>query len=855
MPAVFSAVVGVSLSRRSSLLGLCDVMEVAEGREQRPPLRPPRKRRPQAPATARPPPQVAPPVLRLLGPAQGAPQSPSQLPHGSARLGGEGSAPRPPPTDCEAADRTARAPPAEPSRLKPPVPTASKPTLAAVRRSASSRPPVPPPPVPPRSPPTEGHTRVFRTKSAPGGHQARLSVFPTAAGTPVEVTVLQSVPSAGGSAPSAGGPASSAGQTSDGPSNPERRAAAGWPTQTVTWGFTAWSLSPGAYNQYLRPVNGHGGTYHKDSYMAHRRDWRQGLGHEGRYRRTESPSPAGERRRPSWPVALSPPTIARSVSYAAPSRQGPQPAPLRLPHPASAERLHPAPSDTDESQSWASDSQSTAGPPSPSGSLSAPTAGPQSPSGSLGTLPPPSPGGSRTLPLPTAGSRTLSPPTPETRPRHHSAGSIGSGRQLSAISIEVVPPAESGGQSEPAVAADEEVFAAAVPPTALPEEDAAESDAGDAPEEAGPTPAAGDGPPAGQPPAPSPPPARSAPPRPGGRRGSVDLLSVSPASPGVSRRPSLPASAGPATARPPAPPAVNGVHRASRVAAGLAWSERQTARDLLDPRHLPEATAAQQETWRRGGSGAAKGTAGDVSPADLPWLVRPDVTSLPLTVTSHQVGTGRRIPLIVTTPVDPTIDTALSSGSESSVSDPDNAEAIRQRQSELSASLARQLAALREEQRAVEEEAAANAALGAAVAARVEQLARPSEAERYRAAVDQVSTITSLLLGLAGRLARTEAALDALPPHCPEEKALLTSKRDKLSDQLSEARQLEEGVRRRRQLIDTCLERYLSSDELADHRHFVQTKAKLIQDAREIEDKIRRKEEQLAALSRAALST
>ncbi|KAF0287270.1 Protein Shroom4 [Amphibalanus amphitrite] len=700
--------------------------------------------------------------------------------------------------------------------------------------------------------------------------------------------------------------------------------------------------------------------------MAHRRDWRQGLGHEGRYRRTESPSPAGERRRPSWPVALSPPTIARSVSYAAPSRQGPQPAPLRLPHPASAERLHPAPSDTgerlhpapsdtgerlhpapsdtgerlhpapsdtgerlhpapsdtgerlhpapsdtgerlhpapsdtgerihpapsdtgerlhpapsdtDESQSWASDSQSTAGPPSPSGSLSAPIAGPPSPSGSLGTLPPPSPGGSRTLPLPTAGSsrtlplptagsrtlplptagsRTLSPPTPETRPRHHSAGSIGSGRQLSAISIEVVPPAESGGQSEPAVAADEEVFAAAVPPTALPEEDAAESDAGDAPEEAGPTPAAGDGPPAGQPPAPSPPPARSAPPRPGGRRGSVDLLSISPASPGVSRRPSLPASAGPAAARPPAPPAVNGVHRASRVAAGLAWSERQTARDLLDPRHLPEATAAQQETWRRRGSGAAKvaGTAGDVSPADLPWLVRPDVTSLPLTVTSHQVGTGRRIPLIVTTPVDPTIDTALSSGSESSVGDPDNAEAIRQRQSELSASLARQLAALREEQRAVEEEAAANAALGAAVAARVEQLARPSEAERYRAAVDQVSTITSLLLGLAGRLARTEAALAALPPHCPEEKALLTSKRDKLSDQLSEARQLEEGVRRRRQLVDTCLERYLSSDELADHRHFVQTKAKLIQDAREIEDKIRRKEEQLAVLSRAALST
>ena len=63
-----------------------------------------------------------------------------------------------------------------------------------------------------------------------------------------------------------------------------------------------------------------------------------------------------------------------------------------------------------------------------------------------------------------------------------------------------------------------------------------------------------------------------------------------------------------------------------------------------------------------------------------------------------------------------------------------------------------------------------NAALGAAVAARVEQLARPSESERYRASVEQVTTITSLLLGLAGRLARTEAALAALSDHCPEEK-------------------------------------------------------------------------------------
>ncbi|XP_037088108.1 protein Shroom4-like [Pollicipes pollicipes] len=177
---------------------------------------------------------------------------------------------------------------------------------------------------------------------------------------------------------------------------------------------------------------------------------------------------------------------------------------------------------------------------------------------------------------------------------------------------------------------------------------------------------------------------------------------------------------------------------------------------------------------------------------------------------------------------------------------------IRRRKSELLSRISSRLAGLREAQRAVEDETATNAALGAAVAARVEQLARPSEAARFRTCVEQIGTITRLLLGLGGRLARAQATLAALPESCVEEKAHLTNKRDKLRSQLGEARVLEEEVSHRRRQVDTCLERYLSADELAEYQHFVQMKAKLIVDAREIEDKIRVGEEQLAALTRAA---
>ena len=53
-------------------------------------------------------------------------------------------------------------------------------------------------------------------------------------------------------------------------------------------------------------------------------------------------------------------------------------------------------------------------------------------------------------------------------------------------------------------------------------------------------------------------------------------------------------------------------------------------------------------------------SSGDDSTADLSWLARLDLTSPALSVTSHQVGLGRRIPLIVTTPVqDPAVNTTL----------------------------------------------------------------------------------------------------------------------------------------------------------------------------------------------------
>lgn len=77
---------------------------------------------------------------------------------------------------------------------------------------------------------------------------------------------------------------------------------------------------------------------------------------------------------------------------------------------------------------------------------------------------------------------------------------------------------------------------------------------------------------------------------------------------------------------------------------------------------------------------------------------------------------------------------------------------------------------------------------------------------------------------------------------------MLEVKRDRLLEQLDEAKQLKEDIDRRGAIITKILEKSLTIDEYADYDYFINMKAKLIVDQREIADKIKLGEEQLLAL-------
>lgn len=70
-------------------------------------------------------------------------------------------------------------------------------------------------------------------------------------------------------------------------------------------------------------------------------------------------------------------------------------------------------------------------------------------------------------------------------------------------------------------------------------------------------------------------------------------------------------------------------------------------------------------------------------------------------------------------------------------------------------------------------------------------------------------------------------------------------------DQLEEAKILKSNIDKRSVSVSAILSKYLNDEEFADYQHFINMKAKLIMDGREIQDKVKLGEEQLAALKEA----
>lgn len=83
-------------------------------------------------------------------------------------------------------------------------------------------------------------------------------------------------------------------------------------------------------------------------------------------------------------------------------------------------------------------------------------------------------------------------------------------------------------------------------------------------------------------------------------------------------------------------------------------------------------------------------------------------------------------------------------------------------QQELIDSLSKKLQVLREARESLQDDILDNNALGDEVEARVQQVCKPNELDKFRMFVGDLDKVVSLLLSLSGRLARVENALNSL---------------------------------------------------------------------------------------------
>uniref|UniRef100_A0A8C5G333 Shroom2 n=1 Tax=Gouania willdenowi TaxID=441366 RepID=A0A8C5G333_GOUWI len=174
---------------------------------------------------------------------------------------------------------------------------------------------------------------------------------------------------------------------------------------------------------------------------------------------------------------------------------------------------------------------------------------------------------------------------------------------------------------------------------------------------------------------------------------------------------------------------------------------------------------------------------------------------------------------------------------------------LANKKQELIDSLSKKLQVLREARESLQEDILDNNALGEEVEARVQQVCKPNELDKFRMFVGDLDKVVSLLLSLSGRLARVENAINSLEEDAtPEEKRTLIEKRKLLIRQHEDAKELKENLDRRERIVFDILAHYLPEDGMTDYNHFVKMKSALIIEQRKLEDKVKLGEEQLKCL-------
>ncbi|XP_036367607.1 protein Shroom2 isoform X3 [Octopus sinensis] len=184
-------------------------------------------------------------------------------------------------------------------------------------------------------------------------------------------------------------------------------------------------------------------------------------------------------------------------------------------------------------------------------------------------------------------------------------------------------------------------------------------------------------------------------------------------------------------------------------------------------------------------------------------------------------------------------------------------DALLQKKEGLRVSIMKKLDVLREAKQSVEREILEINSLGEKIVNNLDESCPNSqEKNKYKSFLEDREMVIKLLLKLSVLLARAENSVQCLPAGVEaRKKELAIEKRDKLSRQHEEAKQLKSDIDRRQEQISNILKQYLSDEDLKDYHYYLSMKSRLIIESQELEDKIFLGQEQLSALKRSIPSS
>lgn len=164
--------------------------------------------------------------------------------------------------------------------------------------------------------------------------------------------------------------------------------------------------------------------------------------------------------------------------------------------------------------------------------------------------------------------------------------------------------------------------------------------------------------------------------------------------------------------------------------------------------------------------------------------------------------------------------------------------------------LKRRLNTLKENQRTVNDEIEENQMLGSKLLKLLECHGETNEIEKYKLFINEVDTITSILLKLSCRLAKIENDLLSIPENDSSQKAALLERREQAQQKHDEAKTLKDGIDRRNRLVTNILKKYFNVEQFEDFEHFIRMKSTLSMDAKDLEEHIQRIEKQIDILTK-----